>query len=432
MRQSFLFVGCLAVLSAGCDRMDDDPIFVYGSAWNRDGSPLAGATLAYESAKEREPPNNGGPPQPHPKLEFQPYGTATTEANGDFFLEMRYGDVQAVDPLEPEWLRQPYRFRLARLEEDGTGTFVSFTFADDVELPAFKPWDARLTVEPGPGGQVVSFMPAPPAPEMPPTAETAYTSNRDQQVVPAPVTTPQAVLLVTSGGKTVYRWWGAESPWTASPYILEDFASPELQLRALSLGDWLFRPLAAASSYLHFRMEWRTAVKALPAANLRPVSRGAACEPMPRGATACPWTDGNPDQTPINRDRYDPTVTVILSEPRRLRHAVIRELSGGTDSLIQLEGSLDGEQWAVLGTTPLLAPVHESHATHYDRFGEKTLLDSPFDPGLPRRFPGHFGEMPLADVGPVRHVRLSLLSFADGDDGRPTLFGSLGELSLFE
>ncbi|MCP3143508.1 hypothetical protein [Pyxidicoccus xibeiensis] len=435
MRRLYLSLGLLAVLfSAGCDRMDTDPIFAYGSAWNRDGTPLAGATLAYERTLQTDPPNGGGPPAPFRMPDFKPYGTAATEASGDFFLEMRFGDVQAPDPTQPEWARQPYRFRVSRLEEDGTGTFVSFLFWDDVELPALKPWDARLTVEQGPGGQVVSFQPAPPVPELPPTGELANTSTLEQEIVPAPPTTPEAVLLVTSEGKTVYRWWGATSPWTASPYILEDFASPALQLRALSLGEWLFRPLGAVSSFLTFRMEWRTAVEPLPVGGLVPVSRGASCEPSP-GEGACPWTDGRLEQVGLRDGPIGPSSLIVtLAEPRRLRHAVVRGMSGHGGIHFKLEGSLDGEQWSLLALSPLLLPERDRSFLYFPepRFGERTQWDSPFDGPLRPEDGVAFGEAPLADVGPVRLVRFTAANFSAGNPGQPFGLSSLAELSLFE
>ncbi|MFP2924119.1 hypothetical protein ACLESO_02660 [Pyxidicoccus sp. 3LG] len=429
MRRPFLSLGLFAILSAGCDRLDTDPIFAYGRASNRDGTPLAGATLVYERARQVEP-TYGVPPLVFPVPEFQPYGTATTEASGDFFLEMRFGDVQALQPEEPEWNRQPYRYRVSRLEEDGAGTFVSFLFYDDVELPELRPWDARLTVAPGAGGHVVSFEPAPPPAQVPVTGEDMNTLHMEVggEQVPLSPMAPEPVLLVTSGGKTVYRWWGAASPWTASPYILEDFASPEVQLRAMAVGEWLFRPLAAAHSYLDFRVEWRTGHQPLPAGSLRPVSRGASCSPLPAGATECPWTDGKLEQV----TGVAGGVKVMLPEPRRLRHAVVRGMGGVHGHSFRLEGSLDGEQWSLLAESPLLVSEEQLFTAHGLQFDERTQWDSPFDGPLDRGLEGHFGEAPLADVGPVRFVRLFSADYTNGNNGYPRPVSTLSELSLFE
>lgn len=429
-------LGLLAVLaSTGCERLQDDPIFAYGRAELRDGAPLAGATLSFDRAKVVEPATNGGPPLPYPKPVWTPYGTATTDAAGEFFLEMRYGDVLAVDPQAIGNAKQPYRFRLSRLEEDGSGTFVSFLFADDVELPILRPWDTRLRVEPTSEGHVVSFSPPPPTPEVPVTGELANTATEDGDLVPHPPLAPEAVLHVTSGGQSVFRWWGAVSPWTASPYILEDFASPELQLRAMTLGSWNFFPLGAARSYLDFRMEWRTAPLALPVGSLRPVSRGAPCDRAPEGA-ACPWTDGRLEPVQLGPQTLPSPfswLTITLPEPKRLRHAVVRGMSGTRAEAFVVEGSLDGEQWSPMAFSPMLTTdTTIDDYGHTYRFDEMTQGDSPFDGAFYKLGLPVFGESPLADVGPVRYVRVAGTSFSHGDNGRPRTIHTLAEFSVFE
>lgn len=431
MRHPFKTLGLLVLASAGCDRLQDDPIFAYGRAELRDGSPAAGATLTYERAKVVDPPNTGGP-WVYPKPDFTPYGTATTEASGDYFLEMRYGDVQAVEPLHPEY-PTPYRYRVSLQEEDGSGTFVSFLFFDDVELPLLRTWDSRLTLTPGPEGHVVSFAPAPPAPEVPVTGEPGNIATEEGDLVPVPATTPDAVLLVTSGGQPLYRWWGATSPWTASPYILEDFASPEVQLRAMSFGEWWFFPVGAPDSYMTFRQEWRTAPQPLPAGTLRPVSRGVTCEPIPQEGP-CPWTDGRLESLQVRSATQSAQwLTLTLPEPTRLRHAVVRGMSGTTGSFFILEGSLDGEQWSRLALSPLLISQSVSDRMMTVRmFADRTQWDSPFDGGLTLSESLLYGESALADVGPVRYVRLSGTSFANGNNGIWRSLNMLSEVSLFE
>ncbi|MBZ4422314.1 hypothetical protein [Myxococcus sp. RHSTA-1-4] len=433
MRHPFQTLAMLAVLSSGCDRLQDDPIFAYGRAEFSDGSPMVGVTLSHDRAKVVEPGSNGGPAIPWQPPVFTPYGTATTEDSGDYFLEMRYGDVQAVDPNSPlPNATQPYRFRVSRLEEDGSGTFVSFLFRDDVELPALRHWDSRLRVDPGSGGPVVSFAPAPPTPQVPVTGEEVHTTNEAGEEVPVSPTEPEVVLQVLSGGQTVFRWWGATSPWTASPYVLEDFASPEVKLRAMSLGVWLFYPLGALHSELDFRVEWRTPSLPLPAGNLRPVSRGVSCTPSPAGA--CPWTDGRLEQVPLSTTTSGvPWLTLTLSEPRVLRHAVVRGMGGVEGGAFRLEGSLDGEQWALMAVSPLLlSDSNLDHVGLIPRFEEATQWDSPFDGPLRKKDGSHFGEAALAEVGPVRYVRLTGTSFANGNNGVERFISRLAEVSLFE
>ena len=432
MRHPFRTTVALAMLCTACERLQDDPIFAYGRAEQRDGSPLAGATLSYERARVVYPSSSGGPPEPFPEPEWKSYGAATTEASGDYFLEMRYGDVLEPDPNAPiPDATSAYRFRVSHREEDGAATFVSFLFVDDVELPTLRVWDSHLALEQTPGGTAVSFRPPPPAPEVPVTGDISNTTTVDGEVVPFDPSEPAAVLLVTSGGKPVFRWWDAPSPWTANPYVMEDFEAPEVGLRAFSLGEWWFYPLGAVRSYLEFRQEWRTPVLPLPPGGLRPVSRGTVCVPAPEGA--CPWTDGKLDVVPRGNGAASP-LTVTLPEPVRLRHAVVRGMSADAGDRFRLEGSADGETWSVLAISPLRVSENAAYLSLLGRrrFADMTRHDSPFDGPL-YEFDGMgFGEAPLEDVGPVRYVRLFRANYARGNTGVPQGFSALAEVSLFE
>jgi hypothetical protein len=126
------------------------------------------------------------------------------------------------------------------------------------------------------------------------------------------------------------------------------------------------------------------------------------------------------------------SLTVTLSEPRRLRHAVVRGMSGIHGDHFKLEGSLDGEQWLLLAQSPLLITEAQPVTAYRLHFDERTQWDSPFDGPLDQRIGGHFGEAPLVDVGPVRFVRMTAVTYARGNNGTRTGFISLSELSLFE
>jgi hypothetical protein len=431
MRHPLQALGLLALVTTGCDRLQDDPIFVYGVAQQRDGSPLAGATLSYDRALVQERPNGSG--TVYPKPVFTPHGTTTTEANGDYFMEVRYGDLQIPDPAYPGFdYTIPYRFRISRLDEDGHGTFVSFVFYDDVEVPTLRPWDARLSVAPGPEGHSVSFASAPHAAQLPPSAQLGNTVTLEHEVVPSPPSEPQPVLLLTSGGKPLFRDWAVSSPWTLSPYVLEDFAEPGMQLRALSVGEWWFQPLGAAHSYMPFRQEWRTPVVPLPVGTLRPVSRGVPCAPAPEGP--CPWTDGLLDTVLVKAPPGQSApqwLTLTLPEPTRLRHAVVRGMAGSVGSAFRMEGSLDGEEWKLMAVS-LLRVSGSNVALALRSFAEQTQWDSPFDGGLFVGDGSHFGESPLEDVGPVRYVRITGTSYANNNNGVGRSISDLAEVSLFE
>ncbi|RKH49410.1 hypothetical protein D7W81_41505, partial [Corallococcus aberystwythensis] len=125
----------------------------------------------------------------------------------------------------------------------------------------------------------------------PPTADTMELQDANTgDFVPILPTDPEPLLWVTSGGELLWRQPGRTSPWTPGPYVLEDFALPRVQLRAASAGTWMYSPLGGEPGSVEFRLEWRTGAEPLPAGTLRPVSRGATCEPS--FPDVCPWTDG--------------------------------------------------------------------------------------------------------------------------------------------
>lgn len=428
MRLVLRVLPLLSLLAAGCDRYQDDPVFAYGRVTSADGSPLPGATLTVE----RTPHNSYASP-PFPSPTFHPYGTVTTEATGDFVLEAPQGDVAWFEGLKS----REHRFRLTLPREDGGGTFLSFWFNDDVELPTVQPWEDHLALSTTPEGVTLTFALPPPAPEAPPTAELPNMSDVNGNLVSVPASRPRPVAQLLSQGQLLYARWDVPSPWTLSPYVLEDFASPELNLRAASLGEWWFFPLASIDSYLHFRLEWYTPAVALPAGTLRPVSRGASCKPSPK--TECPWTDGQLEQ--VNLRTAVPEILFVLAGPTRLKHAVVRGV-GDDNDLMRLEGSADGETWVRLGDLDLAASrlrlgpstSADFYYNHfYTREGAYTDEDNPIH-GPTQKYAGRaYAEAPLADVGPVRYVRLTSRKLLKSPPGDSLYFtSSLAELSLFE
>jgi hypothetical protein len=418
----------LPLLVVGC-RNPEDPIFAYGRALNPDGSPMAGATLTVERAPP--PPFDSEPAPPS----FRPYGTTTAQANGDFTVEFLSGDVQ-------EWTTDQYlqyTFRLALpLREDGQGTFISFTFSGDMELPPLQHWDARFAMSDGPTGPSLSFTPVPPAPELPPSGKPMvvfFNEQGTEVALPVPATTPEPIAQLFTGGELL--WWrsGVNAPWVPGPYVLEDFASPEAQLRAVALGQWFFSPLGSTGSHVFFRQEWRTGRLPLPAGVSRPVSRGAACQGSRPGG--CPFTDGQ--LTPIaitdpeGESGTATSLVLTLAEPTHLKHAVIRGLDytrtfDGSERL-RLEGSADGEHWFPLAESLLRERTRRQAIIESMNAGlaDDSNWDSPFDGKLElyNRVPV-FLELPLATPEPVLHVRLSLES-----NGSPAPMNALAELSLF-
>ena len=438
MRLTRLFWLPLCLVAAGC-RYPEDPLFAYGRALQANGEPLAGATLTVERAPPRSWDVGEGEGGPEAPPGFTPYGTSTTEANGDFTQQFRSGDVEQSAFDGSDYVQ--YRFRLALPLEEGEGTFVSFVFNGDVELPTLQPWESRLTVLQSPAGPSLSFAPAPPTAELPPSGKvrTILLGSEGQEQVTVHPTAPEPIVQLFTQGARLWLQPGVSAPWTPGPYVLEDFASPEAQLRAVSLGVWLFSPLGSIGSTVDFRQEWRTARLPLPAGGLRPVSRGASCQPSPPGA--CPWTDGQLTPVPLFiGDLAEPpySLVITLAEPTRLSRAVIRGLEHahvftGTERL-RLEGSVDGEHWLPLASTVLRtrsrqeAVIHSVNAT----FADNTAWDSPFDGPIEQfdRLP-LFLEVPLENAEPVQHVRFQVDAESEELSG-PRLLFSLAEVSLFE
>jgi len=426
----------LCLLATGC-RYPEDPFFAYGRVLGANGEPLAGATLSLE--RFPQPPRDFGQEEPEGPFAFTPYGTATTQADGDFTLQFLSGDVEESASDGSFYVQ--HRFRLALPLENGQGTFVSFIFNGDMELPTLRPWEARFTVSQELAGPTLSFAPAPPAAELPPSGRNRVLilGPEGETQVEVPVTVPEPIVQLFSGGGRLWMQQGVSSPWRPSPYVLEDFASPEAQLRAVSLGTWFFSPLGSAGSAVDFRQEWRTARLPLPAGASRPISRGASCQPSPPGA--CPWTDGQLASVPFFSEDLDeaPTSLVItLAEPRRLSRAVIRGLEHGhlftgTERL-RLEGSVDGASWLPLADLVLRTRSFEQAALNSlnEGFAHTTSWDSPFDGQLEQsnRLP-LFVDVPLQSAEPVRHFRLQVEAESEELSGRRLLF-SLAEVSLFE
>lgn len=416
----------MASAVTGCDRYAEDPVFAYGRALHRDGSPRSGETLPLE----RVPPN---------EEVFQPFGTVVPDASGDFILELLYGDV--VSETDFSSSRSLFRMSLP-LEADGSGASLAFSFRDDVELPELKPWDAHPVVSVGEQGPSVAFPPAPPAPPLPVTADTLELFTMDGTVIPILPSTPEPLLWVTSGGELLWRQPGTTSPWTPSPEVMEDFASPRVQLRAASGGTWLFSPLGGQSSSVDFRLEWRTGAEPLPAGTLRPVSRGAACEPS--FPDVCPWTDGLLTPVDFFEKETDPrvhSVVITLPQPTLPRRAVVRGLQylrgyGGKDSLV-VEGSTDGERWQSLARV-VLRDLNATEQSLYDAqtgfYNEPTGGASAYGDGplLLGRYERVFQDVPLSSTEPVRFVRFSVESLTYDGTSPPAELWTLSELSVFE
>ncbi|MBJ6766249.1 hypothetical protein JGU66_36355, partial [Myxococcaceae bacterium JPH2] len=284
-----------------------------------------------------------------------------------------------------------------------------------------------------------TFEPAPPSPTRPITAQPPLTYDdgihEEQKLEP---TRPLPIAWLRSGDATFWYQWDVHSPWEPTPYVMEDFAAPDAQLRALSVGGWGFKPLGANSSYVSFRMEWRTARVPIVAGALRPVSRGAACQPSP--TDGCPWTDGKADVVRFNqypgRTPQADALTLSLTSPTRLARAVVRALDFipgyQTTMQVRLEGSADGEQWSLLQEAPVTPLTADVAWNAFAGLSDYSAKDSPYgDPPFSPEAEPTYLDLPLNDIGPVRHVRLTVVN-QDGAQVKTLPLTRLAELSLFE
>jgi hypothetical protein len=446
MRSSFRHVLSLAaLLAAGCQLRlyPEDPVFAYGQVLRADGSPLSGAALSFERTRNSDSSSSSFTPP-----EFSPFPTAaaTTEADGTFVLEMRDGDTSTY-VREGESIG--YRFRLISPVEEGRAAILSFDMGGDVELPPLRPWAANLSVGEGTEGLAVSFAPPPPRPELPPGAQGTQVripqENRVEYVV---ASKPLAVAQLVHGGEVAWQQVGASSPWTVSPWVREDFQEVEAMVRAQSVGQWDFAPLGSLRSRVTFRLEWRSERVPLPAAGLRPVSRGASCEPLPAGATACPWTDGKLVTVELPRTLVKPpgagnaqprevgpeALRLTLAAPARPSYVVVRGLAlwyypSGVVRQLAIEGSEDGERWVSLGTLNHRVEPRTDPQDMRFIYEDTRAGDNPFDPPLQvDPLLSIYLEGSLRTDTPVRHVRLRGVSGTT----IPAELRALREVSLFE
>jgi hypothetical protein len=442
MRASSLSLPLLALLATGCEPLPEDPIFIHGRLLRADGASGAGTPLKVERALN----TRGSLPEPNERIwNYAPHSTGTTEAEGYFTLEILSGDTYGDSYTENQFLDRRHRFRVVPpLEADGHGVFMAFLFDNDVELPPLQQWASGFAVNDGPGGRTLSFAAAPPAPELPPSGKLVEYFGPDETTPELLTpTVPEAVVLLHGEGGLVWQQMKAASPWTLSPYLLEDFAGVEAQLRAATVGLWYFEPLGGQSSGLDFIMEWRTARLPLPAGGLRPVSRGAACSPSPVQG-ACPFTDGklasaetNPPGAP-SEDEEDgvKSLTFTLEAPARPRRLVVRGLETVLNTFrppnkLVLEGSPDGLTWSPLSTNSIVSFDPEDPRRWTFGAIRGTQADSPFDGPARLFYPPIFLDTALTVATPMRHFRLSAKEESQGRLVTSRLM-RLVEVSLFE
>ncbi|QRN99047.1 hypothetical protein JRI60_08500 [Archangium violaceum] len=364
----------LSLLATGCGTLyPEDPLFVYGRALHADGTPLAGTTLMFE----RKTAYDGSTPT---VSVFEPFREVTTEPDGSYTLELL---VKETRSQVRDYSFSLHAFRLHRQEEDGSESWLGFNLhGGDVELPALLPWQADLHTTPTADGVMLALGAPLPTLEIPPSATsndwTIIETDGSRHTEPNP--SPPSLWLELRSGDGIL-WWSPSPKETlaVSRSILEDFAAPVARTSVFIDGDWTFKPMVSLNdSYLSFYVEWASASVALPSGGLVPVSRGAACEPF---VDTCPLTDGKLEtikSVPLNELR------VRLPTPKKLRQAVVRGFaSAGHTEAVVVEGSVDGQEWTVLGRATLETRRRARNAQLTNRLGMERFLDVPLAPEAP-------------------------------------------------
>ncbi|WP_338873301.1 hypothetical protein [Myxococcus stipitatus] len=434
MRRLLQPLSLLALLSAGCDRNPEDPVFIYGTLQHLDGAPRANAPVTLERKPYTRPifgPSTEPPPVPEM---FTPFGEFQSDTRGDYVLEVLSGET--FDDRSQGYTE--YRFRVATPLEQGHGVYTSFHFRDDVEVPPLRPWEPHLVVAQGQEGQVLSFVKAPPPPVTPVSAKVPeILTPESSELLPVGPLPPYPVLQLVGTDGLVWEAHDPASPWQTNPYQLEDFPGVSAQVRAVSMGTWIFEPLGSRDSSVAFRVEWRGPREPVSSGVLRPVSRGAVCYPSPADAP-CPYTDGSlriVRTKPESRDSGVDAVMFSWETPVRPRRIVLRNLEVATslDSTMHvlMEGSMDGITWS-----PLADVLHQDYDPR-SVFGffvnialEGTEGDSPYgDASLDVLRRARFFDVPLAGDTLVQHVRLRVRT-KDQTFALPIY--ALSEVSVFE
>ncbi|MCY1078910.1 hypothetical protein [Archangium lansingense] len=427
-----------ALLSAGCELYPEDPIFAYGQVLRTDGTPVSGATLSFERALSSW---RGGVPTLNPP-EFSPHASATTRAEGAFTLELLAGATSERVMTGGYYDWRSYRFRIVS-QEEGRAAILSFELGGgDVELPSLRPWAADLSVGDGTEGHVaVSFAPVPLRPELPPTGTwRVSTALEPGEVWYDEATTPRPVVqLLQRGGAVLWQEEAAGSPWMAAPWLREDFDELEVMVRAQSSGEWQFEPLGGRVSSVGYRLEWRSERLPMPGVGLHPISRGASCEPLPAGVTACPWTDGQLASvkfSPVSSqsERWPQELRLTLAAPARPSRIVVRGLAADYVNnplkTLFVEGSEDGERWVSLGQVIRPSLGGTDRGGYRDHLEVLWAADNPLDPALEVDLSTNlYLEGALHTEVAVRHVRLRGVPI---ESSRPVELKALKEVSLFE
>jgi hypothetical protein len=402
----FLALGTASAVA--CAPSPDDLVFMFGPLVDNEHRPLPGvdivltrATMLHCGGISSYP----GESDAGHAFEPEPVQRVKTNGDGDFLFELLIAETllpSKAGYFEPACMILQAEGYTSSIELRHPGT--------DVALPGFLAWNGTLARRPPAGSPDGGFeIELPPLPHFPlvDLDKSHYITHR---------------MELASGAGVVWKQKLHEDAGSRLPIpgeILEDFQDVQATLVAHA-------PVPVVQSDNPFQIPYgftartKTEPLALPADGRTASSRGASCGTV----DACPFTDGKLDailaraETPTG-PVYSLSLTVDLGTPKKLRHAVVRDLYlGGIGS----QGENDIEE--APDPIPVFLDGSADNGTTWIRLAQLGEHVDPRSTPGPDAFLGLYLSAPIDPAAPpVQKVRLST---------EAAFILSLAEISLFE
>ncbi|WP_426755918.1 hypothetical protein [Myxococcus sp. Y35] len=318
---------CLSLLA--CAMEPDDPVFLSGTAQEADGSPWRGGPLTLTRPLPVPAPENTPP-----RMRFEPWAEVTPGEDGLFLHRLTARDTGADEIQRPiPWADGNAFQLLLPPRTDGGRDLLAFKLDRDSDAPPLRPWLSNVRAAEARGGALLEWD------DMPQVADI-----------------PEPIYFVEARGPTGRAWLirtaEQEEPWLG-PEIIEDFTDGHARVQAYSWGSRVWVHTSLYYFAIHDAPPFR-----LPFDGRVPVSRGAACRVSTRQLDICAFTDGSLEAVPVPQvqNALATELTVVLPQPVRPRQVVVRgaRVVGAPGQVLYVEGSVDGNAWAPLGTSPVL------------------------------------------------------------------------------
>ncbi|WIG93910.1 hypothetical protein [Myxococcus sp. SDU36] len=318
---------CLSLLA--CAMEPDDPVFLSGTAQEADGSPWRGGPLLL--TRPRPVPV---PPNTPPRVRFEPWAEVTPDAAGLFLHRLTARETGADEIVRPIPWAAPNAFQLVLPPRaDGGRDLIAMELNRDSDAPPLRQWNSNVRATEAPGGVMLAWD------DMPQVADI-----------------PEPRYFVEARGPTGRAWLirtgEQEAPWLG-PELLEDFTDGHAHVQAFSSGTRVWVHTSLPYFAVHDAPPFR-----LPFEGRVPISRGADCRGGRNVVSPCPFTDGRLEavNAPGPPQALATELTLILPRPVRPQQVVIRGAGvvGPPGQVLHVEGSVDGKDWQLLSTSPVL------------------------------------------------------------------------------